>query len=49
MDRCRVEEPPQFIVGENHTARCWLHADKPQFEVEVALPQRRGEGEITKT
>jgi peptide/nickel transport system ATP-binding protein len=49
MDRCRVEEPPQFVVGENHTSRCWLHADKPQFEVEVALPQRRGEGEITKT
>ena len=49
MDRCRVEEPPQFVVGENHTSRCWLHADKPQFAVEVALPQRRGEGEITKT
>ena len=41
--------PPQFIVGEDHTSRCWLYADKPQFEVEVALPQRRGEGETTKT
>ena len=49
MDRCRVDEPPQFIVGESHTSRCWLYADRPEFAVEVALPQRRREGDTTKT
>jgi peptide/nickel transport system ATP-binding protein len=49
MDRCRVDEPPRFVVGENHTSRCWLYADRPQFAVEVALPQRRREGDTTKT
>ena len=48
MERCRVEEPPQFVVGEHHTSRCWLYADRPQFAVDVALPQRRREGETTK-
>lgn len=24
FDRCRVEAPPAFDVGERHTARCWL-------------------------
>jgi peptide/nickel transport system ATP-binding protein len=49
MDRCRVEEPPEFIVAPEHTSRCWLFADKPQFEVEVTLSQRRREGETAKT
>ncbi len=49
MDRCRVDEPPQFIVGERHTSRCWLYADRPEFAVEMALPQRRREGDTTKT
>ncbi len=26
MDRCRVEAPPAFAVGEDQTARCWLAA-----------------------
>lgn len=49
MDRCRNDEPPQFIVGEKHTSRCWLYADRPQFTVEVALPERRREGNNAKT
>jgi len=48
MDRCRVEEPPAFVVGENHTSKCWLYADH-DAEVEVALPTRRKEGEIATT
>ena len=24
---CRAEEPPTFVVGEDHTSRCWLYAD----------------------
>jgi oligopeptide/dipeptide ABC transporter ATP-binding protein len=24
MDRCRVEAPPAFAIGKNHSARCWL-------------------------
>ncbi|MGH7389762.1 MAG: ABC transporter ATP-binding protein [Candidatus Rokuibacteriota bacterium] len=24
MDRCRVEAPPSFPIGKDHTARCWL-------------------------
>ena len=49
MDRCQVDEPPQFVVGDNHTSRCWLYADHPRFEVEVALTQRLREGDTTKT
>jgi oligopeptide/dipeptide ABC transporter ATP-binding protein len=26
MDRCRAEEPPTFLAGQDHTARCWLCA-----------------------
>jgi oligopeptide/dipeptide ABC transporter ATP-binding protein len=26
MDRCRAETPPDFSVGADHAARCWLHA-----------------------
>jgi peptide/nickel transport system ATP-binding protein len=48
MDRCRVEEPPQFIVGESHTSKCWLYADH-QTAVEVALSTRRKEGESATT
>lgn len=25
MKKCVFEEPPLFPVGENHSARCWLH------------------------
>ncbi|MGH7323782.1 MAG: ABC transporter ATP-binding protein [Candidatus Rokuibacteriota bacterium] len=25
MDRCRVEAPPELMVAEGHTTRCWLH------------------------
>jgi len=48
MDRCRQEEPPQFIVGENHTSKCWLYADH-EVAVEVALSTRRREGETATT
>jgi peptide/nickel transport system ATP-binding protein len=48
MDRCREEEPPAFIVGENHTSKCWLYADH-DAAVEVALPTRRKEGETATT
>jgi peptide/nickel transport system ATP-binding protein len=48
MDRCRVEEPPSFIVGENHTSKCWLYADH-EVGVEVALSTRRREGETATT
>lgn len=49
MDQCRVDEPPQFVVSEDHTSRCWLYSDRPKFSVEVALPQRRRRGDTTKT
>lgn len=49
MDRCRVEAPPQFVVGENHTSRCWLYADCPPLEVEVTLSKHLREGDTTKT
>jgi oligopeptide/dipeptide ABC transporter ATP-binding protein len=29
MDRCRVEAPPAFALGDGHLARCWLHAPAP--------------------
>jgi hypothetical protein len=48
MDRCRQEEPPAFIVGEEHTSKCWLYADHPAA-VEVALSVRRKEGESATT
>ena len=49
MDRCLVEEPPQFIVGESHTSKCWLYADRPEAVIEVAMPTRRREGETATT
>ncbi|MGH3732426.1 MAG: ABC transporter ATP-binding protein [Acidimicrobiales bacterium] len=49
MDICRTTEPPEFSVAESHTSRCWLYRDKPEFTVEVALPKRRGEEDITRT
>jgi peptide/nickel transport system ATP-binding protein len=48
MDICRTTDPPDFQVGDGHVSHCWLHADKPEAVVEVALPQRRREGEATK-
>jgi len=26
FDRCHAEEPPEFVLGEGRTARCWLAA-----------------------
>jgi oligopeptide/dipeptide ABC transporter ATP-binding protein len=26
MERCRVEEPPDFALAADHVTRCWLHA-----------------------
>lgn len=49
MDICRTDDPPDFKVGEGHTSRCWLHASEPEAVVEIALPERRREGESTKT
>lgn len=49
MGICRTTDPPNFEVGEGHVSRCWLHADRPEVVVEVALPERRREGESTKT
>jgi peptide/nickel transport system ATP-binding protein len=49
MDKCRLTEPPEFLVGERHTSRCWLYGDRPEVVVEVALPKRRGEGETENT
>ena len=48
MDRCRVEEPPSFNVGDTHTSKCWLYADH-EVAVEVALSTRRREGETATT
>jgi peptide/nickel transport system ATP-binding protein len=48
MDRCREEEPPEFIVGDHHTSKCWLYADR-EVAVEVALSTRRREGETATT
>jgi peptide/nickel transport system ATP-binding protein len=48
MDVCRTTDPPDFQVGEGHVSHCWLHADKPEAVVELALPERRREGETTK-
>jgi oligopeptide/dipeptide ABC transporter ATP-binding protein len=30
MDRCWVTEPPTYVVGEGHTAKCWLYEDSPE-------------------
>ena len=33
MKICQEEQPPEFTVGENHTASCWLlHPDCPSAE-----------------
>ena len=48
MDVCRTSDPPDFQVGDGHVSHCWLHADKPEAVVEVALPERRREGDTTK-
>ncbi len=48
MARCLVEEPPEFIVGDSHTSKCWLYADH-ETAVEVALSTRRKEGESATT
>jgi peptide/nickel transport system ATP-binding protein len=29
MDRCRSEAPPDFAVGDEHAARCWLYTEQP--------------------
>jgi oligopeptide/dipeptide ABC transporter ATP-binding protein len=29
LDRCRVEAPPRFTVGPQHTAACWLEDGAP--------------------
>jgi oligopeptide/dipeptide ABC transporter ATP-binding protein len=29
LDRCRVEAPPRFSVGPQHTAACWLEEGSP--------------------
>src|SRR5438128_2256155 len=31
FDRCHVEAPPEFNLGDGRTARCWL-ADRPRIE-----------------
>jgi len=49
MEICRTTDPPNFEVGEGHLSRCWLYAGRPEAVVEVALPERRREGESTKT
>jgi peptide/nickel transport system ATP-binding protein len=49
MNICRTTDPPDFKVGEGHLSHCWLHANEPEGVVEVALPERRREGETTKT
>lgn len=28
MDRCRVEQPPQYLINEEHTAACFLYDEK---------------------
>jgi len=48
MEICRTTDPPNFQVGDGHVSHCWLHADKPEAVVEVALPERRREGDTTK-
>ncbi len=48
MERCRQEEPPAFMVGDDHTSKCWLYADH-EIAVEVALSTRQREGEIATT
>lgn len=45
MDLCRTSEPPAFVVGEQHTTKCWLYRDRPEAAVDVPTPRRRGEGE----
>jgi oligopeptide/dipeptide ABC transporter ATP-binding protein len=29
LDRCRVQAPPRFVVGAQHTAACWLSEGAP--------------------
>ncbi|HEY5112073.1 MAG TPA: ABC transporter ATP-binding protein [Acidimicrobiales bacterium] len=49
MDVCRTTDPPNFQIRDGHVSKCWLYADRPEAVVEVALPERRREGESTKT
>ena len=32
MDKCRSEEPPEFLVGNGRTANCWLASNGDQGE-----------------
>lgn len=36
FDKCRVEDPPDFPVGDGRTAACWLAPDGPLPELPVA-------------
>ena len=41
FDRC-IEEPAEFVTGEDARARCWLHEGpvwKPEHEAEAGKPQ----------
>lgn len=49
MDICRKSDPPDFVVGDAHTSRCWLYASESQAAVQVANPRARREGESVKT
>jgi len=49
MDICRVQTPPQFVVGVQHTSRCWLHRDAPEAVFEVTSLARREKGDTENT
>jgi hypothetical protein len=37
FDRCRVEEPPLFQLGDGHAAACWL-AERDQVPAAGSEP-----------
>ncbi len=43
MDICRRSEPPMFVVGEGHVARCWLHVQSPEAQDVASSVRQRGE------
>ncbi len=44
FDRCKVEEPPLFNVGEGHEAACWLAEDGRALPV---LPTSSADGAVS--
>ncbi|MGE0424187.1 MAG: ABC transporter ATP-binding protein [Reyranellaceae bacterium] len=40
IGRCRAEAPPEFAVGDAHSARCWLAAPAAEVNAPIAATSR---------